>query len=96
MAIAPSKLGHFVRREWSSDETLLHRLREVGLVNAAATDNELTEAFRKARQEDSALSEDVRSFNSPHERVRVFLASFLSDKGRQWAVPLKSLDLPDD
>ena len=31
-------------------------------------------------------------YNSPHERVRVFLAPFLTDKGTAWAVPLRSLE----
>jgi hypothetical protein len=28
--------------------------------------------------------------------VRVFLEPYLTRKGRKWAEPLKSLDLPDD
>jgi len=39
---------------------------------------------------------DGRGFNSPNERVRVFLAQYLTDKGRMWAEPLKSLHLLDD
>jgi hypothetical protein len=51
--------------------------------------------FRRAGEEDAALPEDEREFNSPEERVRVFLAPFLTEKGGRWAVPLESLELPD-
>ena len=42
------------------------------------------------------MPEGAREFNSPEERVRVFLEPYLSDKGRRRAVPLDSWDLPDD
>ena len=100
-AIAPSKLGEFIDRVWSSDDArsddaLLRSLREAGLVKPDVPDDTLMGVFKKARQEHSALPERSRSFNSPHERARVFLEPYLTDKGRQWAVPLESLDLPDD
>ena len=96
MAIAPSKLGELVDDYWHSDDALVQRLRESRLVTEDVSDNDLRATFRMAREEDSALSPDERGDNSPHERVRVFLAPFLSDKGRRWAVPLESLQLPDD
>jgi hypothetical protein len=109
MAIAPSKLGRFVvqegfswptnhlaaRREFgTADETLVRRLRETGLVRPEATDGEVAETFRAARSEHAAGG--YSPFNSPNERVRVFLEPYLTKKGREWAEPLKSLDLPDD
>jgi len=95
-AIAPSKLGRFVSREWNSDDALLRSLRDAGLVRPDVPDDKLMAEFKRARQEDAALSEGQRPFNSPEERVRVFLEPYLTDKGRRWAVPLDSLDLPDD
>jgi len=109
MAIAPSKLGRFVVQEgfsWptnqlaaprefgTADETLVRRLRETGLVRPEATDGEVAETFRAARSEHAAGG--YSPFNSPNERVRVFLEPYLTKKGREWAEPLKSLDLPDD
>ena len=109
MAIAPSKLGRFVRQQgfsWPSeksavpvdsgdaDEELVSRLRETGLVRPDVTDGEITETFRAARSEHAGYG--YSTFNSPHERVRVFLEPYLTPKGRRWAEPLKSLDLPDD
>ena len=109
MAIAPSKLGRFVSQEgfsWPSeesvaprdsreaDETLVTRLREAGLVRPDATNGEIAETFRAARSEHAAGG--YSPFNSPEERVRVFLEPYLTRKGRRWAEPLKSLDLPDD
>lgn len=96
MAIAPSKLGQLVSRQfWNADEALLRSLRAAGLVRPDAADDELIAVFRRARQEHDAIPEGARAFNSPEERVRVFLEPYLSDKGRKWAVPLESLDLPD-
>lgn len=94
MAIAPSKLGSFVAREGSSDRALLRRLRECGLVDPDATDAEVVAAFQAARDEDAAGGHSP--FNSPHERVRVFLGPYLTEKGTRWAEPLKSMHLPDD
>src|SRR5574339_289244 len=109
MAIAPSKLGGFVVQEgfcWptsksvaprdssASDETLARRLRETGLVRGNVTDAEITETFQAARREHVAGG--YSPFNSPNERVRVFLQPYLTKKGRQWAEPLKSLNLRDD
>jgi hypothetical protein len=96
MAIAPSKLGRLLADHWHSDDALVQRLRESGLVREDASDDDLRATFRMAREEDSALSPDEREYNSPNERVRVFLTPFLSDRGRTWAVPLESFHLPDD
>ena len=109
LAIAPSKLGRFVVQKgfsWptnkpaaprdvgAADETLVRRLREARLVRPEATDGEVAETFQAARSEHAAGG--YSPFNSPNERVRVFLGPYLTQKGRQWAEPLKSLDLPDD
>lgn len=109
MAIAPSKLGFFVAREgfsWPTrqaaatqdvgtvDEVIVRRLRETGLVRPDATDSEIAKTFQLARNEHMAL--EYSEFNSPHERVRVFLAPYLTPKGQRWAEPLRSLDLNDD
>jgi hypothetical protein len=95
MAIAPSKLGQLVLRHERSEKTLVRVLREAGLVSPEASDDDLRAVFAQAREEHASLGE-MRIFNSPHERVRVFLEPHLTEKGRQWAVPLRSLDLPDD
>jgi hypothetical protein len=104
MAIAPSKLGKFVLQEgfsWptsesaspkdysASDDSLVRRLRETGLVRADVTDAEVGETFQAARREHAAGG--YSPFNSPQERVRVFLKPHLAAKGRRWAVPLDSL-----
>jgi hypothetical protein len=109
MAIAPSKLGEFVVQEgfsWptsmsdaprdfsTSDKTVARRLRETGLVPANVNDAEITETFQAARLEHVAGG--YSPFNSPNERVRVFLQPYLTKKGRQWAEPLRSLNLPYD
>lgn len=109
MAIAPSKLGRFVVDEgfsWptneltppqesdAADNTLVRRLRETGLVRPDASDGEVAGTFRAARNEHAAGGYSM--FNSPNERVRVFLTPYLTRKGRAWAEPLRSLDLPDD
>ena len=96
MAIAPSKLGNFVLPMLNADEVLLRSLRASGLVRRDALDDALTAVFRRARDEHDALPEGAREYNSPEERVRVFLEPYLSDKGRRWAVPLDSFDIPDD
>jgi hypothetical protein len=92
--IAPSKLGFLVARH--SDETLVAKLREKGLVREDVSDDHLQATFRQAREEHLALPPGQREFNSPNERVRVFLEPFLTDKGKLWAEPLRSLELPDD
>ncbi len=94
MAIAPSKLGDFVAYQWRSDEYLARCLRAAGLVRPDVPDADLFGVFQKVLDEHEAL--DDPSFNSPEERVRVFLAPFLTDKGTRWAVPLDSLRLPDE
>ena len=109
MAIAPSRLGRFLVQEgfsWpmnqlsaprdgaAADEALVRRLRETGLVRPESTDGEVAETFIAARSEHAAGGCSL--FNSPNERVRVFLEPYLTKKGREWAEPLKSLDLPDD
>lgn len=89
MAIAPSKLGELIAREWHSDEALvIDRLRSAGLVEARASDADIGDAIRRARDEHSNLPEGLREYNSPHERVRVFLAPFLTQEGKAWAIPL--------
>ena len=95
MAIAPSKLGKLILHHWGSERAALRSLREADLVNQDVSDDDLKAVFRQAREEDAALG-PMRTFNSPNERVRVFLEPYLSEKGRQWAAPLTSLDLPDD
>jgi len=52
MAIAPSKLGELVARYWHSDDTLVRRLRESGLVREDVSDEDLRAALRRARDED--------------------------------------------
>ena len=96
MAIAPSKLGRLVAGHWHSDEALVRQLREFGLVRDDASDEDLRATFSRAREEDAALPPGQREYNSPNERVRVFLTPFLSDRGTRWAVPLDSLKLPHD
>lgn len=94
MAIAPSKLGQLIAREWHSDEVLAQCLRRAGLVRKDASDDDLQATFKKAREEHFALGRGGREYNSPNERVRVFLAPFLTRKGEAWAVPLTSLRSP--
>jgi hypothetical protein len=96
-AIAPSKLGRFISKVWSaadarSDDALLRSLREAGLVRPDVPDDKLMAVFAAARQEHSALPAGRRRFNTPAERVRVLLEPYLSDTGRDWAVPIASLD----
>lgn len=109
MAIAPSKLGRFVLSEgftWPrsaaassqdcavADRALARRLRQAGLVRCWLPRAVIAWTFRAARAEH--ISGGYSSFNSPQERVRVFLWPCLTRKGRRWAVPLKSLEIPDD
>ncbi len=89
-AIAPSKLGQFVLKNWSSDPVLLRSLRKAGLVKPDVADEKLLAVFKSVREEDKALPEVERRFNSPEERVRACLDPYLTDKGRKWAVPLDS------
>lgn len=96
MAIAPSNLGRVVSRYWSSERALVRELRAAGLVNPEVPDDDLKAVFKKAKEEHAGLPEGEREFNSPNERVRVFLEPYLTEKGRQWAVPLRSLDLTDE
>ena len=74
----------------------MRKLRGSGLVREDASDEDLRATFRMAREEDAALLPRERKYNSPTERVRVFLKPYLSDRGRRWAVPLESLHLPDE
>ena len=67
MAIAPSKLGRFVRPMLHDDEEMLCNLRVVGLVNPDVPDEILTDVFKAARDEHDALPEGSRRFNSPEE-----------------------------
>lgn len=109
MAIARSKLGEFVLREgftWprsaadlprdhgAADRALARRLRQAGLVRWWLPRSAITWTFRAARSEHA--SHGYSCFNSPHERVRVFLLPCLTRKGRRWAVPLKLREIPDD
>src|SRR5690349_9185130 len=93
MAIAPSRLGRFVDN-WTSDEALLQALRAKGLVRRRASDEQVLATFKRARDEQNSLPPGMREFNSPNERVRVFLAPYLTFKGRRWAVPLRGLNPP--
>jgi hypothetical protein len=54
MAIAPTKVGGFVSREGTSDDILLRRVREVGLVRADVADSDITATFQAARDEHDA------------------------------------------
>jgi hypothetical protein len=89
-----SKLGRFVVQEgfsWPTnqlaasrdfsvaDETLLRRLREADLVRPGATAIEVAETFRAARSEHAGHG--CSPFNSPNERVRVFLEPYLTRMG---------------
>lgn len=96
MAIAPSKLGRLVATVADDGTTFVRSLRERGLVADGVDDADLLTALQRAEEEHEQMPEGQRAFNTPSERVRVFLGPFLSTKGRSWAVPLKSLDLPDD
>jgi hypothetical protein len=96
MAIAPSKLGRLVAQEWPDDARIVRALRERRLVREDVSDDDLRATVEEARAEDSALPSGRREFNSPNERVRVFLTPYLTRKGASWAVPLDSLKLPDD
>lgn len=108
MAIAPSKLGEFVFQNgfsWprnhlatldydNADTILVQRLREARLIRPAVTDAEVIATFRAVRDEHVAMR--YYRFNSPQERVRVFLSQYLTRKGQKWAVPIDSLEIPDD
>jgi hypothetical protein len=101
MAIAPSRLGQFIDRAFylggpDSDAALVRRLREAELVVPESSDEALSAAIAEARREHLELPEEAQMFNSPEERVRVFLERYLSKKGRRWAKPLTSLKLPND
>src|SRR5436190_20979233 len=87
MAIAPTMLGALVSREGRSDDVLLRRLRAEGLVRAEIADADVTATFQAARDEHEA---GHSPYNSPEERVRVFLEPYLTDKGRAWAAPFAS------
>jgi hypothetical protein len=95
MAIAPSKLGRIVARHWHSADGFVRALRDEGLARRDAADSDLIATVERARQEHATLDDDFREFNSPEERVRVYLEPHLTDKGRRWAEPLTSLDSPD-
>lgn len=95
MAIAPSKLGLLVAREWHSDDGIISRLKEKGLLHERALESLVRLVIQKARDEHAATPKGARDFNSPEERVRVLLAPLLSVKGEAWAEPLVSLKLPE-
>jgi hypothetical protein len=94
MAIAPSKLGRLISDEWKSEDTLVRKLRAAGLVKRGVSDAQLKETLRRAREEHEQIHENDRLFNSPNERVRVFLHPYLTWKGRRWAIPIASLEPP--
>ena len=98
--IAPSRLGDLVARHWHDHDSgyagLISELRSRQLVRDDTGDEQLRATFERARAEDAALDEDDRAYNSPHERVRVFLQPYLTGKGGRWAVPLDSLSIRDD
>jgi len=71
-------------------------LRQAGLVEAQVADEDLKRAFQRAEQEHARIPKQMRIFNTPQERVRVFLEPYLTPKGQLWAEPLASLELPDD
>jgi hypothetical protein len=98
--IAPSKLGELVAGHWEDDgdagyAPLISALRSRQLVRDHVGDAQLRATFERAHAEDAALEDEERAYNSPHERVRVFLEPYLTPKGRRWAVPLQSLDIRD-
>ena len=94
MAIAPSKLGRLISDGWNSEDALVRTLRAKRLVKRRVSDREIKSTFTRAREEHARLDEGTQMFNSPNERVRVFLGPFLTWKGRRWAVPLASLNPP--
>lgn len=96
MAIAASKLGQLIAKEWSAEDSLIRSLRDKGLVRPDIPDILLVATVQQAREEHEAIPEGQRAFNSPNERVRVFLDPYLTKKGRRWAVPIDSLALADD
>ena len=94
MAIAGSKLGQFVSEQGftetgaenrASDDVVVLRLRELGLVRPDVPDDAIRAVLQAARDEHAAGG--YSPYNSPEERVRVFLEPHLSEKGQLWAVP---------
>jgi hypothetical protein len=79
-----------------SDEVLVRKLRDAEVVRPDVSDGDLVLTVVRAREEHERLPAAERPYNSPEERVRVFLDPYLTTKGRAWAVPLRSLDLPDE
>jgi len=96
MAIAPSKLGSLIANHSQTHHALVQRLRELELVIDEASDADLLATLTRVRDEHAALPPSSQMFNSPWERVRVFLKPYLTEKGRTWAEPLKSLHVPDE
>ena len=95
MAIAASKLGRFVSPYWSSPDAFLAALRNAGLVEPSASDEDVKHTLQRAKDEHAQIPEPMQMFNTPRERVRVFLGPYLTSKGQLWAEPLVSLELPD-
>jgi hypothetical protein len=85
MAIALTELGRLLGRDLDSDDSLVRKLRDAEVVRSDVSDDELTATFARARREHAALDDEDQLFNSPEERVRVFLAPYLNAKGRGWA-----------
>lgn len=94
MATAPTKLGQFVQQNWSEDDALLRSLRQAGLVRRSVSDDEVMAVIRQAREENQAISESVRHFSFPHERVRLYLQPYLTAEGRTWSLPRNSRPKP--
>ena len=95
MAIAPSKLGRFVSPYLSSPDAFLAALRNAGLVEPSASDEDVKHTLQRAEDEHAQIPEAMQVFNTPHERVRVFLGPYLTPKGQLWAEPLVWLGLLD-
>jgi hypothetical protein len=77
-------------------DALVSSLRAAGLVKPDVPDSALVAAFEKARAEDGYRYDRELTFNTRHERIRVFLAPYLTAKGTKWAVPLASIGPEDD
>lgn len=75
--------------------SFLAALRNAGLVEPSASDEDVKHTLQRAKDEHAQIPEPMQVFNTPRERVRVFLGPYLTPKGRLWAEPLVSLELSD-
>jgi hypothetical protein len=74
MAIASSKLGRVIAEcMYSGGDALVHRLRQDDLVRTDVSNEYLIAALDRALEEHAAIAQAVRAFNSPNERVRLFV-----------------------